>query len=455
MTTASQQLAAFAVNLDYERIPREVVERVKDCVIDTVAACAFGAQLPWSRMIAGYGEMSGAAGACSVHGTPLRLRAPSACLANGAAAHAFELDSLCQPSVGVHPGAALAVPGIAVAEDRGKGGKDLIAAMVAGYEVLYRIGDAGRHSSEQLGFHAPGLTGVFGTAIVVGRLIGLDAQRMAHALGIAGSLSSGLLEFVHSGGGMVKRLHLGRAAEGGLLAAMLARDGYTGPESVLEGKFGFLSAYCRNAEPGRLTRGLGSEWHTLKTTIKRYACHITAHVPVTLALELKARESLRAEDVAAIHVEGSEKMVSHHAINQPRDLAMAQYSTPFCTALALYLDPTDPRVFSDEALAHPGIGALARTARVTLRRAAPHDNALASRVTLKLKDGREVSAEAQDFRGMPANPLSREELRGKFLKLTAHRDRAKAERLFIRLGEPRRHRRSRLRALNAPRVQAR
>lgn len=435
MQTASHVLAEFAVGLSYERIPSEVVERAKDCVIDTVGACVYGANLPWSKIVIGYAQRNSAPGECSVLGTDIKVRAPFASLANGAMAHAFELDCLCQPSVGVHPGASLAVPGLAVSQGRKKSGRDLLAAMVAGYEVMYRIGDAGRHSSEKLGFHAPGLTGVFGGAVVVGKLMGLDAKGMANALGIAGSLCSGLLEFSRSGGGMVKRLHLGRAAEGGFLAAILARDGYTGPESVLEGKFGFLNTFCRNAEPERLTRGLGTEWHGLKTTIKRYACHITAHVPVTLALELKARHGLSGEDVARIRIAGGEKMVSHHAIADPQDLAMAQYSTPFCTALALYLDPTDPRSFSEASLKDSRIRALAKSAQVELREAAPGDAALASRVTLKLKDGREVSGEAQDFNGMPAKPLIRAELLEKFLKLTAHRDRAKAERLFAQLAE--------------------
>ncbi|MBI2295621.1 MAG: MmgE/PrpD family protein [Betaproteobacteria bacterium] len=428
-------MAEFAVGLNYDRIPPKVLERAKDCLIDTVGACVFGAELPWSRIVIGYAQRNSAPGECSVLGTDIKVRAPFASLCNGALAHAFELDCLCQPSVGVHPGASLVVPGLAVSQGRKKSGKDLITAMVAGYEVLYRIGDAGRHSSEKLGFHAPGLTGVFGGAVVVGRLMGLDAKGMANALGIAGSLCSGLLEFSRSGGGMVKRLHLGRAAEGGFMAAVLARDGYTGPDSVLEGKFGFLNAFCRDAEPDRLTRALGAEWHALKTTIKRYACHITAHVPVTLALELKARHGLSGDDVAQVRIAGGEKMVSHHAINDPQDLAMAQYSTPFCTALALYLDPMDPRSFSEASLKDPKIRALAKSARVELRKAAPGDTALASRVTLNLKDGREVSVEAQDFKGMPAKPLTREELREKFLKLVAHRDRAKAERLFAQLAE--------------------
>ncbi len=299
MTSASQALAEFAVGLSYERIPPEVIERAKDCLIDTVGACVFGAELPWSKTVIGYAERNSAPGQCSVLGTGIKLRAPFACLANGATAHAYELDCLCEPSVGIHPSAALAVPGLAVGQGRKRAGADVLAAVVAGYEVLYRIGDAARHSIEKLGFHSPGIVGVFGTAVVVGRLFGLNAQQMANAFGIAGSLSSGLMEFSRTGG-MVKRLHLGRSAEGGFLAAVLARDGYTGPAGVFEGKFGVLNTFCRDADPARLTRDLGSDWHVLKTKIKRYACHSTAQIPVTVALQLKETHGISGDDVAGM-----------------------------------------------------------------------------------------------------------------------------------------------------------
>lgn len=434
MTPPAQTLADFAVGLKYEDIPAEVVERAKDCVIDTVAACVFGAELPWTRTVIGYAQRNSAPGECSVLGTPIKVRAPFACLSNGAAAHAFELDALCEPSVGIHPSAALAVPGLAVSQGRRMSGRDFITAVVGGYELLYRIGDAARHSIEKVGFHSPGVVGVYGTVAVVGKLFGVDASQMANGFGIAGSMSSGLMEFSRSGG-MVKRLHLGRAAEGGFMAAILARDGYTGPAEVFEGKFGFLNVYCRDADAARLTKALGSAWHVMKTKIKRYACHSTAQVPVTLALELKATHGLAGEDVERITIAANEKTVTQHAINEPRDMTMMQYSVPFSTALALYQDPTDPRVFSEATLDDPKIRALARTAQVVPLGTSSDYLSSACRVTLKLKDGRTLSAEGHDFKGTPTLPLTRAELREKFLKLTAQRDPAKADRLFSQLAE--------------------
>jgi len=434
MTDASQKLAEFAVGLSYDRIPAEVIERAKDCVIDTVGACVFGSQLPWTRTVIEYAQRNSAPGECSVFGTPIKVRAPFACLCNGAAAHAFELDALVEPSVGIHPSAALAVPGLAPAQGRKMSGKDLLSAIVSGFEVLYRIGDAAHHSIEKVGFHSPGVVGPFGTAVVVGRLFGLDAKQMLNAFGIAGSMSSGLMEFSKTGG-MVKRLHLGRAAEGGFMAAVLARDGYTGPAGVLEGKFGVLNVFCRDAQPARLTQDLGTVWHVMKTKIKRYACHATAQVPVTLALDLKEKHKLAGDDVAAIAIAAGEKTVTQHAINEPRDLTMMQYSVPFSVAVALHKDPLDPRTFSEATLNDARIRTLARGAQVELLKTSPGYQSSACRLTLKLKNGKELTAEGHDFKGTPTMPLTRAELLEKFLKLTAHRDRAKAERLFSQLAD--------------------
>jgi len=412
--TAAQILARFATQLQYERIPAVVVERAKDCVIDTVAACTYGSQLPWSRIVIGYAEQYGKGGSSTILGTPLRVHAPHAALANGALAHAFEMDALVQPSAGVHPGASLTAPGLAVAQETGASGRDFLAAVVAGGEVMHRIGAASKQSTERIGFHAPGVTGAFGGAVVAGRLLKLTADEMVNALGIAGSLASGLLEFSKSGGGMVKRLHLGRAAESGVLAATLAKHGFSGPATVLDGKFGYMNVFCKDGDAARLTAGLGETWNLLTLALKRYACHVTAHVPVTAALALKEKYGISGDDIVAITVAGSEKMVSHHNIPEPHDMTMAQYSTPFCVALAFYRDPRDPTAFSEASRNDAKIRALCRQVAVELRKETAHDNPLASRVSVKLKDGREQTQEQQYFPGMPQQALTRDELRAKF-----------------------------------------
>ncbi len=432
MTTAAQTLAEFATQLQYDRIPANVLERAKACVIDTVGACTYGSTLPWSKIVIAYAEQYGRGGQSAILGTGLKVHAPFAALANGALAHAFEMDCLVQPSAGVHPGASLTAPGLAIAQESGASGRDFITALVAGGEVMHRIGDASKQSTEHIGFHAPGVTGAFGGAVVAGRLLKLNAEQMTNALGIAGSLGSGLLEFSKSGGGMVKRLHLGRAAESGVLAATLAKNGFSGPATVLEGRFGYMNVFCHDGDATRLTAGLGETWKLLTLTLKRYSCHVTAHVPVTAALELKMRHGIAGDDIAAITVAGSEKMVSHHNIPEPQDMTMAQYSTPFCVALAFYRNPRDPNVFSEESRNDEKIRALCRNVKVEVRTETGKDNPLASRVSVRLKDGREFTQEMPHFPGMPQQPLTHDQLREKFTTITRGVLGTNAEKVFAK-----------------------
>lgn len=419
--TAAGQLAAFAAGLRYEDIPPEHIDRARQCVIDTVGACLFGSQLPWGRIAAGYARHYGSGGASRIVGTPHAVAAPMAALANGVFAHAFELDSLRKPGAGVHPGATLLPPALAIADELELDGKAVLAAFVAGCEVMFRIGAASRHSSESLGFHAPGLTGPFGAAVAAGRLLGLDAGRLTHALGIAGSLCSGLLAFTKAGNGaMVKRLHMGRAAEAGILAARLALEGYEGPDTILEGKFGFLEAYCRDPDPARLTDGLGKRWETATICLKRYPCHITAHTPVQTMQELRAEHGFDGSDIAQLSVLAGAKVLSHHAIHEPKDIAAAQYSVPFCTALAAFHDPGDPRVFSECMLSDARVTDLCRRIRLgLLDDPQSRYSGWASTVIVRLKNGREFTRTADDFKGTPASPLAQKELREKFLRMAA------------------------------------
>lgn len=419
MITAAQTLADFAAKLPFEQIPQTVVESAKDCVIDIVGVCAFGSTVASSKPVLAYAEQYGKGGRSTVLGTSLKVHAPMAALANGVFAHSFEMDNLVSPSVGVHPGASLLPPALAVAQENEASGRDFITAFVAGFEVLHRIGDAALETAEKLGFHAPGVTGPFGGAIVAGRLLKLNAEQMTNALGIAGSLSSGLLEFAKSGGGTVKRLHLGHGAQSGVMAAMLARDGFAGPATILEGKFGYLNVFCRDRDANRLTAGLGEVWKTTRIMFKRYSCHITAHVPVTAILRLKSRFGFAGNDVEDVTVAGSEKMLNDHNIPEPRDLAMAQYSTPFCVAVACHSDPRDPDVFSETTLNDRMIRSLCRKVKLELRKQTTVQNPLASRVTVRLKDGRELLEEIEHFPGMPEQPLDRAGLREKFETITA------------------------------------
>src|SRR6266700_5872881 len=366
MAHETVQLAEYAAGLRYEDLPAEVIACARDCIIDTVAACICGSALPWSRIVIEYAERTGPGGASRILGAGSAVQAPAAALANGASAHAFELDALTRPGAGAHPGATVLPPALAVAQQAGvsAGGRDLIAAFVAGNEVMIRIGRATGHTNEARGFHAPGTTGPFGGAVACGHLLGLDAAGMAIALGIAGSLAGGLLEFAKGDGGMVKRLHLGRASEAGVLAASLAAAGFAGPRTVLEGEFGFLKVFCTKWDEAELTRGLGNEFVVTSTVLKRYPCHATAHAAVKAVRELQAEHGFTGVEVEAITITGNQRMVERHNILEPADLMLAQYSIPFCVALALYREARDPESYDQTALADPQIRALCRRVRL-------------------------------------------------------------------------------------------
>src|SRR5499426_1533001 len=386
MAKETAELAHYAASCRYEDIPTDVIERAKQCVTDTIAAVIFGYHLPWSRIVVAFAQKNGVGGNSRVLGPGgPRVHAPAAALANGALAHAFEMDNLTWPSTGVHPGATLLASALAVAQERGMGGRELLTAVVAGAEVMIRIGRATKHSNEGRGFHAPGTTGPFGAAIACGKLMGFDEERMQNALGIAGSLACGLLEFARSGtGAMVKRLHLGRAAESG----------------VLEGEFGFLRVFCGSEfNPHELTDGLGDRYATRSIMLKRFPCHITAHTSVQAILDLRAEHGYATVDVASIHIAGNDKMARVNNIPSPADIMMAQYSIPFCVALAHVRDPRDPRSFDESALKDPQVRSLAQ--RVTISLAEGRPTPLAAVVTVTLRDGRKLERAVADFKGTP------------------------------------------------------
>src|ERR1700744_5282369 len=224
MANETVQLARYAAGVRFEDLPPAVVTHAKEIIADTVAACICGAEMPWSRIVIDYAERTGPGGMSKILGRGTSVQAPAAALANGALAHAFELDSLTRPGAGAHPGATVLPPALAVAQQVGASGKQVMAAVACGL------------------------------------LLGLDEGQMTNALGIAGSLAGGLLEFAKGDGGMVKRLHLGRASEAGVLAASLAADGFAGPRTVLEGEFGFLKVFCTKWDETKLTRSLGQEF---------------------------------------------------------------------------------------------------------------------------------------------------------------------------------------------------
>jgi 2-methylcitrate dehydratase PrpD len=219
------------------------------------------------------------------------------------------------------------------------------------------------------------------------------------------------LEFARGDGGMVKRLHLGRASEAGVLAASLAASGFAGPRTVLEGEFGFLRVFCDAFDLGELTRNLGDEYVTLSTVLKRYPVHATAHAAVRAVRDLQAQHRLAAAEIESIAVSATPRMIERHNIHEPADLMLAQYSIPFCVALALCREARDPESYDTGALADPQIRALTRRVRLVAEEGRGH-GAAGSTVTIQLADGRRLQ------RHEDSGLLEDGELEDKFLRLT-------------------------------------
>ena len=214
----------------------------------------------------------------------------------------------------------------------------------------------------------------------------------------AAPLARGLLAFAKAGsGGMVKRIHMGRTAEGGVTAAYLAERGFEGPDTVLEGKFGYLDVYARDGDPKLLTDGLGSRWESLNIWFKMFPCHVTAQSPVRAIQQLQRENGFGPQDVARIIIEASDKVLSHHAERVPSDVGTAQYSVPFSVALALFRDPADPQAFLDGPNQNPAILDLCK--RIELR---PHGRTIAvghnstCHLEVTLCDGRSVAISKTD-----------------------------------------------------------
>jgi 2-methylcitrate dehydratase PrpD len=248
-------------------------------------------------------------------------------------------------------------------------------------------------------------------AIAAGHLLGLTPAAMTNALGIAGSLAGGLLEFARGDGGMVKRLHLGRASEAGVLGVSLAADGFAGPRTMLEGEFGFLKVFCMKWDEAELTRGLGEEFLVSTTVLKRYPCLATAHAAVRAVRDLQAEHGFNGSEVEAVTATGTERTVARHNILEPADLMLAQYSIPFCVALALHREARNPESFDETSLRDPQIRALCRRVRLVPEPDAGHAG-MASTATIALADGRYFEGRAEN--GM----LEPGELGDKFLRST-------------------------------------
>jgi 2-methylcitrate dehydratase PrpD len=424
----ARRLADVLAGTDPGELPPAVLAHAHRAVLDWLGSAIAGAHEPPARMaqrvVAGFGT----AGEATMFGVG-RASAPAAAFANGVAAHILELDDIHKGST-VHGAAPIVSAALAVAEREGATGRTCLAAVARGYEAAFRIGEAVNPGHYRF-WHPTGTVGTFGAAVAAGTLVGLDAEQLTHALGSAGTQAAGLWEF-NADGAMSKHLHAGKAALDGVLAADLARAGFTGARRILEGDRGFFRAMSLDADATRITDGLGTRWKIGENGYKLHACCGHTHTAIDAAIAIRARRRWPAGEVpaaiAAIEVDTYGPGYEIVREPNPRSAYQAKFSLPYCVAAALVegaagLEQFHGGRFGPDGARDPAVAAL--LARTRVRAAADltsrYPQAWPVRLRLVLRDGTREE-EARDYPiGHPEHPVSTEQLRDKCRALVAGR----------------------------------
>ncbi len=356
----TRELAAWISALRYDDLPQRTREVVRIAILDTLGAGVYGFATPWAQMLLAWARRGGATSEATVWGDAnATLRAADAAMVNGIAAHAFELDDYHNAKL--HPGAVVIPAAIAVAERLNSTGAELVTAIAAGYEVMIRSSLALNPTAARLrGWHLTGVCGPFGAAAACASLMKLSTEQCAWALGLGGTQGAGLWAF-NADGTMSKRLHAGKAAHAGVLAAELAQMGFTGPTQIYEyADGGVLKAFSDASDPAPLTHDLGATYHLDKTSIKPYSCCGSTHSYIDAALALRGKFGAAWDAAVPVRV-GTSKVVDVQCGFDylPSSALNAQMSLRYVVAAALVDGQVLPAQFSDAKMADPALVALA------------------------------------------------------------------------------------------------
>jgi 2-methylcitrate dehydratase PrpD len=413
--SATRQIAVWASSLTVDDIPEDVRAAAREHVLDTLgcglAALGLGEGTAGLVVAGESGE-----GPATAIGRPHGVAVPAAALANGMLCHALDFDDTHEASI-AHIGAVVVPTALAVAEAVGARGGDAIAAIVAGTETVARIGTAAPEGFHRRGFHPTGVCGVFGATVVACRLRGMDAEATTRALGLAGSMASGIFEYL-SDGSPTKPFHAGWAAQAGVQAAALTAAGARGPATVLEGRFGLFATHVDVAwDIAAQLADLGRRWESPSVAIKPYpACH-WIHAAVDAAVD--ASEGAAPEEIERIVVRIPD--VGVPIVLEPEEQKAApvtpydaKFSLPWCIAARLVHGGLDVRSFTDEAIADAAVLALAARVEHAPWTAAV-GSPFAGEAEVVTRDGRARTVRYDAPRGAPGNPMTREAITDKFM----------------------------------------
>ncbi|HUY50409.1 MAG TPA: MmgE/PrpD family protein [Streptosporangiaceae bacterium] len=418
------KVSEFVSSTPLDAVPPEAVRKAKHSILDGFGLAVAGARTEGVAIaaaeVASY-HCQGGTSTVLGHGTALPPR--FAAFLNGMSIHADDFDdtqlaTLPDRVYGLltHPTAPVLPAVLALAERDGRSGADLLAAFLVGVEVESAVAESINPRHYEAGFHSTGTAGTFGAAAGAARLLGYDAGKTAVALALAGSQAAGLRE---NFGTMTKPFHAGRAAESGLLAASLAGMGFTAAPDILEAGRGYFSAAGGGYDPAKITDQLGDPWTFTDpgVSIKPYPSGSLTHPAMTAFLDVVQAHDLRAEDVEEVRVGVNHHMPTALIHHRPTDSLAAKFSMEFCIAILLLRRRAGLAEFRDEVVRDLEVRATMEKVRLEVdpEADAAGYNTMTSIIRVRLKDGRELQGRAAFAKGSPANPMSEEELRQKFL----------------------------------------
>jgi len=416
-------LAEHISALSYRKIPGEVISHIKLCLVDTLGCALFGSTLPWGKIITEFAKELGTGKGALLWGDGTEVPSPNAPLANGTLVHSFEMDDLHRVGV-IHPGAEAAPAADAlVRRVGGVDGKQLLTAVIAGYEVGCRVAMTGGASQLRRGFHPTATSGTFAAGAAAAKILQLNPLMTLHALGIAGTQAAGLMAAQHAS--MVKRMHPGRASQAGVYGALLAAKGFTGIENILEAPYGgFCSTFCDKPNLSHLTDRLGERFETLNVGFKPYPCCGSNHTSIdALKKILRDHPEVNPESVEKIRI-GTTRVTRLHVgwPYEPNSLTTAQMNLPFCVAVLLHDRDFFVEQVTEQSIRRPDV---LKTAKKIAVVEDPEFEALGDEgrhgITLEveLRDGRSYRETVLHAKGSDKNPMTQEEVLQKFRLLAS------------------------------------
>jgi 2-methylcitrate dehydratase PrpD len=408
--SATRQLAEFVERTPFERLPPEVVKEAKRAILNYLAVTLGASQHEVARILIADAQGMGGHPQATVLGSDIKTTALQAARINGAMSHVFDYDDTHMDTI-IHPTGPVMSAVLALSEWRGLGGRDLIAGLAVGAEVELRVGLAVYPAHYDAGWHITGTAGTFGAAAGAGWLLDLDATRLSHALGLAGTQAAGVREMF---GSMAKSLHVGNAASNGLWSALLADRGFTASTEVLEGRRGFCSVTASEYDLSKATDGLGTRYTFLENSLKPYACGVVTHPTIDGVRRLRERHNLAPGDVRDIETRVHPLVLELTGKKTPQTGLEGKFSIYYCAAIALVEGNARQSQFTDENTRRPEVVRLRDEVRAVVEPGLKESQAV---VTIRTVDGRELVERVEAATGTPEKPMPDDELVDKFMDL--------------------------------------